>query len=323
VLSASGALEPLIWARAIHYAATLSVTGAIFFLAFIAEPSFREAKGDGLRRTRAQLAVISWVGLGVAVISGGAWVLFLAAQIADLPLAEAWSEGTPWALLTDTDFGRTWTIRLVLAALLAASLPWLAFANPVLARQRLSVAIALAAALTGTLAFAGHAAAGTGLAGDAHLVADVAHLIAGAAWLGALIPLALILRAALVDADHTSLAVTRAAVRRFSTLGIISVATLIVSGAINTLALVGSIEALLATDYGRFLLIKIALFLIMLLFAAINRMLLTPRLSGAASDEARGAARQIWRNTLAEAVLGAIVIAAVSLIGTLPPDGGS
>ena len=35
--------EPLIWIRAIHFAATMSVTGTVFFRVFVAEPAFHAA----------------------------------------------------------------------------------------------------------------------------------------------------------------------------------------------------------------------------------------------------------------------------------------
>jgi putative copper export protein len=58
----------------------------------------------------------------------------------------------------------------------------------------------------------------------------------------------------------------------------------------------------------------------MLLFAAINRLRLTPRLaSSAGTDAMRDALAQIRRNTLIELIIGAIVIVIVSLLGTLPP----
>jgi len=237
----------------------------------------------------------------------------------DLPLAQALSEGAVSTVLSETDFGEAWTIRLVLAGLVAACLPWLATSNPVLTRQRDAVAILFAAALVGTLAWGGHAAAGAGVRGGVHLAADILHLVAAAAWVGALVPLALLLRAAAVDADHGSLAVARAAVLRFSTLGIVSVGTLFGSGLVNTWVLAGSVPALINTDYGRLLLIKIALFLVMLLFAAVNRLWLTPQLVASSGvDTVKSALGRINRNTLIEAVLGAIVIVLVSILGTMP-----
>lgn len=311
--------DPLIWARLVHFAATMTVTGAIFFLGFVCEPAFREVKpGAGmLAGMRRRLAAISWIGLALALASGVAWLLLLSAQMVDLPLAQAWSEGAPATILSETDFGQAWTIRLVIAGLLAASMPWLATSNPVLSRQRDMVAILFASALVGTLAWAGHAGAGTGVRGGVHLAADILHLVAAAAWVGALLPLALLLRAAAADADQTSLAVARAAVLRFSTLGVVSVGTLFGSGLVNTWVLAGSVPALVNTDYGRLLLIKIALFMIMLLLAAINRLWFTPQLSSG-PDIVKGALRQVNRNALIEAVLGAIVIALVSILGTMP-----
>jgi putative copper resistance protein D len=314
-------LDPLIWTRAIHFAATIAATGAIFFLAFVAEPAFRNAEAAGglLGRMRAQLAAYSWIALVAAIVSGAAWLLLLSAQVADLPVAQAAMEGMPWTVLTDTDFGKAWTVRLVIAGLLAASLPWLSVSNPVLSRQRATVAIALAVALVGTLAWAGHAAAGTGLAGGVHLASDILHLVAAAAWVGALIPLAVLLRAAMTDRQQTSLAIARVAVLRFSTLGIASVGALVGSGLVNTWVLAGSIPALIGTDYGRLLLAKVALFLVMLLFAAVNRLWLTPRLASSSIDLADGPLRGLGRNTVAEAALGAIVIVVVAVLGTLQP----
>jgi hypothetical protein len=46
--------------------------------------------------------------------------------------------------------------------------------------------------------------------------------------------------------------------------------------------LAGSIQALTATDYGHLLLVKIALFLVMVALATVNRLRLTPRLVEAA-----------------------------------------
>jgi copper resistance protein D len=315
--------DPLIWTRLIHFTATIAVTGAIFFLALVAEPAFREAKAANsmLAELRRRLAAISWIGLAVAILSGAAWLGLLAARMADLPYAEALSEGTVWTVLSDTDFGTAWTVRLVIAGLLTASLPWLAVSNPVLARQRASVAVALAAALSGSLAWAGHAAAGAGVEGGLHLVADVLHLIAGAAWVGALVPLAVLLRAGLGQLDQAGLIVATRAVLRFSMLGIASVGALFISGIVNTWILVGSIAALFGTQYGRLLLVKIAIFVIMLLFAAANRFWLTPRIvipSDTASINA--AMRRVRRNTLIEAALGVIVIFIVSILGTMSPS---
>ena len=88
-------------------------------------------------------------------------------------------------------------------------------------------------------------------------------------------------------ARQTRLAVARAATLRFSTLGVISVGTLLVTGIVNTWYLAGSIEALTGTYYGQLLLAKIALFFAMVAIAAVNRQWLTPRLMQSAGETER------------------------------------
>jgi len=120
--------------------------------------------------------------------------------------------------------------------------------------------------------------------------------------------------------DPESVDAARTATVRFSTLGIVSVGTLIVTGAINTWCLAGSVAALTETDYGLLLLGKIALFLVMVVIAAVNRLRLTPRLVRSVSRAAAlGALRRISRNTLIEVVAGAAVIAIVAVLGVTPP----
>ena len=78
--------EPLIWVRIVHFAAAISVTGALLFLTFIAEPAFRKldwaAKIAAVVRSR--LAWIEWSGLALVVLSGAAWLVLKAAEMGDM-----------------------------------------------------------------------------------------------------------------------------------------------------------------------------------------------------------------------------------------------
>src|SRR6202035_5550982 len=137
-----------------------------------------------------------------------------------------------------------------------------------------------------------------------------------AAWVGALLPLIVLF----AGAGDASLAIARTATARFSILGIVSVGTLLATGIVNTFYLAGSVPALLHTDYGQLLLIKIALFLAMVAIAAVNRFRLTPRLVQQASITAsHNALRRLRRNAAIEISAGAIVIAIVAALGTMPP----
>jgi putative copper resistance protein D len=85
----------------------------------------------------------------------------------------------------------------------------------------------------------------------------------------------------------------------------------------------GSIRALTETDYGHLLLIKIALFLVMLTLATINRLWLTPALTVEAGEKpARRALRQLRRNVVIEIGAGAVILSLVAVLGVTPPGLG-
>ena len=100
-------------------------------------------------------------------------------------------------------------------------------------------------------------------------------------------------------------------------MGYAAVALLAATGAINTLLLVGSVEALTGTPYGRLLGLKILLFLVMVVLALINRFRLLPRLRREPLSWAPVAA--LARSVLFEQALGFAVLAIVSVFGTWPP----
>jgi putative copper resistance protein D len=313
--------DPLLYARAIHFAATLLVAGVALFVVFVAAPAWRDAAIDSAVaiNVRRRLALIAWISLALAAFSGAAWLVLTAAAMSDLSAAQVFGDGVLWTVLSQTVFGRDWLIRLVLACALAATLPSLLTQQNHKTRWIETAAAVLAAAFAGTLAWSGHAAGGLGGEAILHPAADVLHLIAAAAWVGALVPL-IVLFAAAAGADDASLAMARTATTRFSMLGIVSVGTLLATGIVNTYYLAGSVPALLHTDYGRLLLIKIALFLAMVAIAAVNRLRLTPQLLQQASIAAsRDALRQLRRNAATEALAGAIVIAIVAALGTMAP----
>jgi putative copper resistance protein D len=312
--------DPLIYARAIHFAGTLLVAGVVFFAVFVAAPAWRGAASNGgvAINVRTRLAVIAWIGVALAVISGAAWLVLTAAAMSGLPAAQVIGGGVLWTVLTQTVFGCDWLVRLVLACALAAILPSLLSPRDHQSPWLEAAAVVLAAAFAGALAWSGHAAGGLGGEAIIHPAADGLHLIAAAAWIGALLPLIVFFAA--VSADDTSIAIARTATARFSILGIASVGTLLATGIVNTFYLAGSAPALLGTNYGRLLLVKVALFLAMVSIAAVNRLRLTPRLIDKTSTIAkRDVLGQLRRNSLIEAAIGVIILGIVAVLGTMPP----
>lgn len=296
---------PLVATRAVHFAATAITAGNILFQAAVAEPASRAQAGVALA-ARIRALWVSWISLAIAVISGAIWLMLQAASMSGMPLDEALSPEVLSTVITETQFGQVTVIRSGLAVCLAICL--------VCDRARIARWLGLAAsvAFVATLAWTGHAASTIGIVGYLHLAADALHILAAAVWIGGLVSLIFFLS---TIQHNSSPSLARDAVGRFSTMGIISVGTLILTGAVNTLILVGSVRGLLATEYGQLLMIKLAVFALMLTFAGVNRLSLTPRLG----KSGNGARTSLMRNSTIEFVLGLVIFAVVGLLGTLHP----
>jgi putative copper resistance protein D len=305
--------DPLIVIRAIHFAATAITTGALMFQAVVAEPALRSAEAVAMA-VRTQIRRVAAIGLAITAASGAIWILLEAAAMSGLPFSEAIAANVLLTVVNETQFGLLFEIRVVLAIILAACLTYDRLAP---ARW---LALASALGLVAAIAWTGHAGSTPGEKGLLHLTADVLHLIASAAWIGGLVPLALLLAAARRYPGEAWTCLARDATQRFSMLGIASVATLLGSGIVNAWILVGSINGLIVTPYGRLLTLKIALFAAMVVFAAINRLWLTPRLALSLGSAAQlEALRRLTRNSMIEIALALMIFAIVGMLGTLHP----
>ena len=308
--------ETLVAIRAVHFASTAMTVGVLFFLAAVAEPIFQTEASQAVGSAfRTRSLHIVWIWLALSALSGVAWVSLQTAAMSGLPLVEAMSVDVLWVVLSKTQFGIVSDIRLILTILLA-----IALALPYTRSVTGLLPSFLAAVLLLGIAWTGHAAGTIGQIGKIHLAADALHLFAAAVWIGGLVPLLLLLRAAREHNDETWAAIAAHVTRRFSTLGIIGVGTLLVTGVVNSWILVGSAEGLVRTDYGRLVLAKIALFGAMVSVAAVNRWRLTPQLSETAVTSSRvEALRRLTRNIVIEIALGLSAFFVVGVLGTLHP----
>ena len=108
-------------------------------------------------------------------------------------------------------------------------------------------------------------------------------------------------------------------------LSLVVVGLLVATGLLNTYFIVGSPGALLTTDYGRLLLFKLALFVLMLGFGAWNLLVLKPRLYRDAMVESQTAAsattpmQSLIRSVAAETFLAAGVVFVIGFLGSTPP----
>jgi len=293
-------------ARAVHFAATLWLFGELLLACALAARRGSDAHpgpGEALRRRFSPVA--RWC-IAIGIASAVAWLAAVAATMSGLPLSQAIEPSTLGAVVSDTLFGKVWIARFGLAwALLFA----LSRRSATLGPRGLAGATLVAGAYLAALAWTGHAAAAEGPWRGGQIVSDVVHLLAAGAWLGALPALVHVL------GNAQSIQDAAWAARRFSGLAIVCVSVLILSGVGNSWFLVGSVPALFGTRYGMLLLAKLALLGAMLSLAAVNRLILTPRLD--AGD--RPALRALKRNAMVEIGAGLTVVAIVGVLGITVP----
>ncbi|KOU98507.1 MULTISPECIES: copper resistance CopC/CopD family protein [unclassified Streptomyces] len=119
----------------------------------------------------------------------------------------------------------------------------------------------VAGGIAATWALSEHAS--TGIQPGLAMPADILHLLAVATWLGGL--------SALLVALHKVPGIERSAVRRFSGVAFVSVVVLAVTGVYQAWRQTGSWSALNGTEYGRLLLLKVALVAVLLGVAYMSR----------------------------------------------------
>jgi len=246
----------------------------------------------------ALLSAVGWLACEAVLMSGD---------------ANGYREGdTLLTVLNDTQFGRIWRWRLILLTLLSLFFAWRVLGR----RAPLTGPVLLSGiVLVASLAGVGHGAMGTGYDAWLHLGNQAMHLLAAAVWVGGL--LSLFFAAWCVRRSALPIMVMAQALRRFSAVGFATVLLIVASGLLNSWFLVGSIHALLGTTYGQVLIVKVSFFLGMIALALFNRLRLMPRLAQA--DHAERSLRLLLWSVAVEQVLAVLVVASVSVLGTLPP----
>jgi copper resistance protein D len=322
-------INPLIAVRDIHFVSSVIVAGIVFFNLLVASPTLRRVNSrlvTTMGAFKGRITAALWGNLALSTISGFAWLCLLAGRIAGKSVDEVISDGTVWIVLSQTQFGFAWELRFLFGVLLIACLLIWRTKNAGASIWQEALAALLAGAYLGSLAFAGHGEEGLGLERNFHLAADFLHLIAAGLWLGGLVPLALLLVYLRRFREEAWITAACHAASRFSNLGIAAVGTLLISGTINAWFLVGGMQSLIDTSYGRLLLIKITLFAAMVCFAGINRQYLLPRLVGDSETDLieteLGSRTVQWlvRSSLIEIVLGIGIIIIVGMLGIMAPS---
>lgn len=294
--------------RSIYYLGLLGIVGAVGFRLLVLplarrDPRWSPAAGEE------RVARAAWRFAAAAlVLSLVALVARLWMQSAGLHGPEAaWEWERLRTMLTGTGWGRAWLLQAAGTILFGAGLlparggrgGWLVLA-------------VAAAALSAVPALSGHAAAVEG-GRAAALLGDTLHVLAAGAWLGTLAVLLLAgipaTRALGKDARPGAVA---ALVSAFSPLALAAGAVVAVTGVLNTLFHLSAPAQLWETEYGRVLLLKLAVLSLVIATGFYNWRVVRPRLGTGK------AARELYRSAGVELAVAVVVVAVTAVLVAIP-----
>ena len=269
--------------RFVHFSAVLLLFGGWVFRPLLL--GMQSGSGQQLRCAYRGLA---WL----ALVSGVAWLLLTTHSMAG-SWPDTLAPATLKLVLGSTFFGQVWSGHLLFNGLLLLAL---------YVTARFSAVGVLSFLLLATLAPVGHGAMLDGWQGQLLILNQMIHLLCVGAWVGGLPVLWWgLTRPAGLEVDVL--------LRRFSNIGFVLVAGIILTGLINTRVLTGALwPTPLFEGFALILLIKVTLVGLMLLLALFNLVM------------SRAGHFTVLRSSVAfEWLLGVLAVGAVSLLGTLPP----
>lgn len=265
----------------------------------------------------------------VFAVLGPAAMVALLCTVAVAPVAALYQQGLPLAdLATSAPFA--WSLvrdQLLVALLVGLGLGtavWLSRPTRTTTGRHTRGALGAAAVAVAAPALVGHTRAFT--PEPLLLVTDAAHLLVGAAWFGGLVGLAIALRTVGGNPRASADLLTR-----FSTVAAVALGVLVATGSLQAWRIVQTWQNLFETAYGRLLMVKVGVAVLVALVAAWNRWRLLPATSTAVGHQARQrAVHAVRRAVQVEAALLVVVVAVTGfLVGASPrvtvdePDGST
>lgn len=254
-------------------------------------------------------------GLG-ALLSFAGMVLMVRAMSGESDVAELRPHIE--MMLLETEVGLAWAVRMIALAVAGLAL----MLNPRAPGISLVIAATAGGIALASLAWSGHGAMDEGGRRFWHFAADILHLLAAGAWLGALLAFALMAQHRALQSQANIRLLARA-VKRFELVGALIVAIITVTGVVNYLFIVGPrLDEVLLSHYGILLAIKVLLFAGMLVLAALNRFHLGPLLEQSLREgQYRVAAHALRRSVVVEMAAAVLIVGLVAWLGTLSPKG--
>jgi copper transport protein len=305
-------LVPLL--RSLMLLFALTVSGAWFSQQSVFQPAWARQKSQIPAQIEAGWRSISRWSLGLLLISCGAFLLSLSliysGQLSTTALTNT---------LSGTRLGSAVAVRGLIALLMLGL-----FVLPAsLGRVRDALFWLSNLALLASFSFAGHAAA------QAQpllpIVGDLVHMAACAVWVGGLITLVLLLpRVKEAAPAQLQAPLFESIVTRFSSLALISVVCLTLSGLYAGSLHLQTLSQLWTSSYGLALLVKLIVFGFLIALGAYNLIWLRPRFVAWAKQTSEALGGRDWpsllQNTLRLEVVGSIVILlAVGVLTNLAP----
>ena len=285
--------------RWIDFGAIAALIGTLVLLGVcLPRAVARGAELEDARRRLIRLALIA----GTLALGTGAGLLLLQAGAADDGLSAVAT------VLGGTTYGATWIGRELLIGLLLVLV--LVFRRRSLNGSLVALSIVGSAGVCVALALTSHSAAARGQVSLAS-AALALHLLAVCVWAGGVCVLALIMFGARSAAGGTRSAALL--LRSFGGLAVVCVAVVALTGLYSAKVDVGSPGELVTTSYGRTLLVKTGLFLLVGVIGFANASLLRRE---------RPARRWLTRGVRLEAAaVTAVILLAAVLTATAPASG--
>jgi len=315
--------------RTVSFASHLFLFGLVPLLLLVVRPSFAGLAGDAWDAARRRMAG-RMEGLVQAAVTGTALATLVALVVQFTLVSEV--EGgeitsRPILSVLETRFGSMYLLRFPLLAgllvLLTGRVRAWSLSGTIESESGPGRAwwigwAALAGGLLATSTFSGHAGVGQPVA--LSVTNDLLHLACAGTWFTGIVVLALVLPDAWRGRDDAErVQLLTPAIVRFSTVAMVTITILGITGALNSFLHVGRLADLFETSYGVTLSLKILVYLGILAVGGVNHFFVRKRLEAALESGRGDTSQRLFRRTIAIELGMALVI--VGMTGFLTGEG--
>lgn len=218
---------------------------------------------------------------------------------------------TSASAVLQTSFGSVWIIRMAITVILLAV--WFLIENKSnVSNKKQILLLVLSLILISTTTIIGHGAASEQLSA---IIIDYAHSLIASVWIGGVIFFGFILLPALskLDGDKKEI-ITLLAIPRFSSLIVISLGVLVITGPTLLWLLEDDIALLSQSTYGFFIMAKIGVASVMAALGGYNQFKIQKSAERDIKSNAINVHRKLGKSLKTEAVLGVILLGLVALL---------